>query len=143
MRKTKNIGSNDSSGQAMILTTVMLGGLMLSVTAIAGLLMFYQLRQANDAAASGIAVFAADTGLEAGLNCYYQTLQLSTSPDFNINKYCPISGSLPASGATFSSSLKFTPDPNNQTKIGGFELDSFGFAGQTERATQNTFSNQL
>ncbi len=127
----------------MILTTIMLGGLMLSVTAIAGLLMFYQLRQANDAVASGIAVFAADTGLETGLNCYYNGVVVASGAPLPNTDYCPNSGSLSASGATYSSSLRFTFNPTDPTKVTGFILNSFGFAGQTERATQNTFSNQL
>lgn len=137
----KNTNPDNSSGQAMVLTTVMLGGLMLSVTAIAGLMMFYQLRQANDAASSGIAVFAADAGLEAGLNCYYHEVVVASGKPLPNTEYCSKSGSI--NGATYSSSLVFTFDLVDPTKVTGFELNSFGFAGQTERATQNTFSNQL
>ena len=51
-------------GQVMILTVLALGGTMLGATTIAGLLMLYQLRQANDLSNSARAIFAADAGME-------------------------------------------------------------------------------
>lgn len=48
----------------MLLTTVVIGGLLLTASAIAGLLMLYQLRQTTDVTNSTKAIFAADTGIE-------------------------------------------------------------------------------
>ncbi len=51
-------------GQVMVLSVLMLGGILLGVSAFAGLLMVYQIRQANDALSSTKAFFAADAGIE-------------------------------------------------------------------------------
>ena len=48
----------------MVLSVVMLGGVLLGASAIAGLLMVYQIRQANDAVNSAKAIFAADAAIE-------------------------------------------------------------------------------
>ncbi|KKU98775.1 MAG: hypothetical protein UY32_C0014G0008 [Candidatus Jorgensenbacteria bacterium GW2011_GWC1_48_8] len=53
----------------MILSVMMLGGIMLSGAAIAGLLMLYQIKSANDAVNSAKAIFAADAGLESVTWC--------------------------------------------------------------------------
>ncbi len=59
------------NGQVMILSVMMLGGILLSGAAIAGLLMLYQIKASNDVVASAKAVFAADTGLEAASWCAF------------------------------------------------------------------------
>lgn len=53
-----------NKGQVMLLTVVVIGGLLLSASAIAGLLMLYQIRQSTDIINSTKAIFAADTGIE-------------------------------------------------------------------------------
>lgn len=58
-------------GQAMILTTLALGGSILSATTIAGLLMVYQIRQASDLSASTRSIYAADAGAEWGLHKFF------------------------------------------------------------------------
>ncbi len=63
-------------GQAMILTILALGGTVVGATAIAGLLMTYQIRQSTDMGNSAKAIFAADTGVEWGL---YQLFNPQTS----------------------------------------------------------------
>lgn len=55
----------------MILAVLMLGGAMLGVTAIAGLLMLYQIRQSTDYQVSAKAIFAADAGVEWALDDYF------------------------------------------------------------------------
>ena len=78
------------SGQAMILTVVMIGGMFLSASAIAGLLMFYQLQQANDTGNSTIAIFAADAALEYATYYYFNTYRYDPAcatnpcPDFPV-----------------------------------------------------------
>lgn len=62
----------NSGGQAMIITVVMMGGILLSATAIAGLLLVYQIRQSNDSVSSAKAFFAADAGMEAVSWCWFK-----------------------------------------------------------------------
>jgi hypothetical protein len=61
----------NNSGQALILLVVLMGGMLMMATAIAGLLMYYQLQQSNDAGRSTEAIFAADAGLEKVSRFYY------------------------------------------------------------------------
>ena len=51
-------------GQVMLLTVLIVSGTILGATAIAGLLMIYQLRQVTNFGYSVQAFFAADSGLE-------------------------------------------------------------------------------
>ena len=51
-------------GQVMLSTVLVIGGLLLGASSIAGLLMVYQLRQTSNAINSTKAIFAADTGIE-------------------------------------------------------------------------------
>ncbi len=48
----------------MLLTVVLLSGVILGTTAISGVLMLNQVRQATNATDSQKAIFAADTGIE-------------------------------------------------------------------------------
>ena len=63
----------------MVLTVLMLGGVLLSASAIAGFLMFYQARQANDAVNSAKAFFAADTALEWQIYCFEKGFRTQTA----------------------------------------------------------------
>lgn len=60
------------SAQVMILSVVILGGILLSASAIAGLLMIYQIRASNNVIASAKALFAADSGLEIATWCFFK-----------------------------------------------------------------------
>lgn len=51
----------------MLLTVVVLGGVILGATTIAGLLMIYQVRQSTNVTDSTKAIFAADAGVELSL----------------------------------------------------------------------------
>lgn len=62
---------NSRSAQAMILTTLSLGGSILGATTIAGFLMVYQFRQASDLSASTRSIYAADAGIEWGLYKFF------------------------------------------------------------------------
>lgn len=53
-----------NNGQVMLLTVLVIGGLLLGASAIAGLMMVYQIRQSSDVVNSTKAIFAADTGIE-------------------------------------------------------------------------------
>jgi hypothetical protein len=59
-------------GQVMLLTVLILSTLFLSATAIAGLLMVFQLSQVTKVVESTSAIFAADAGIERGLFKVYR-----------------------------------------------------------------------
>lgn len=54
-------------GQAMLIAVLSLGGAILGATAIAGLLMTYEIRSTTDIVSSAKAIFAADSGVEWAL----------------------------------------------------------------------------
>ncbi|MFH1346892.1 MAG: hypothetical protein ABIH10_01430 [Spirochaetota bacterium] len=56
--------NNRNSGQVMLLTVLILGGVVLSVSMIAGYITVQKIRQSSDATNSTKAIFAADTGIE-------------------------------------------------------------------------------
>jgi len=62
--KTQNSKLKTTTGQAMLLTVLILGGSILSASTIAGYLMLLKIRTASDIANSTKAIFAADTGIE-------------------------------------------------------------------------------
>ena len=76
----KNRNRSSSTGQVMVLSVVMLGGVLMSASAIAGLLMVYQIRQANDAVNSAKAIFAADTGIEWGIYMFSRPTSTELAP---------------------------------------------------------------
>ncbi len=53
----------------MLLTVTIISASILGATTIAGTLMLYQIRQANDILNSTKAIYAADAGIERGLYC--------------------------------------------------------------------------
>ncbi len=119
----------------MIIVSILMGGLFLVGTAIAGLLMYYQLQQSSDAVSSGAAVFAADAGIERSLYCYFTTTTPATlcSTMFSL---CATTTNL-ANGATASSSLNFTCSGGVPVS---FQAESFGYAGKSERVLESNFS---
>lgn len=69
------------TGQAMLLTVLSIGGTILGATALAGLLMLYQIRGATDFTNSAKAIFAADAGTEWAYYSHFNptsTLTLSS-----------------------------------------------------------------
>lgn len=62
----------NKEGQVMLISVIMLGGILLSAAAIAGLLTVYQIRAANDVVNSAKAVFAADSGIEVVSWCFFK-----------------------------------------------------------------------
>ena len=67
-------------GQVMLLTVIVLSAVFLSVTALAGFLMTYQLRQVTNVIDGSKAIFAADAALERGLFVVYRCNGLSGTP---------------------------------------------------------------
>ena len=129
----------------MILITIMMGGLVLSATAIAGLLMFYQLQQTSNTAASGMAIFAADAAAEQSLENYYHGSPLPASPTNSATPYYSSNISLP-NGASGSADVYFnftgsvgTCKGSGTTPV-GFCVVANGTSGATERKLESYFS---
>ena len=61
---TGNLFLKANNGQVMLLTVLILGGVVLSVSMIAGYITVQKIRQSSNAANSTKAIFAADTGIE-------------------------------------------------------------------------------
>lgn len=101
----------------MLMTVLILGGVMLGATTIAGLITTYRLQQAGRARDSAMAIFAADAGLEKG---FYQCFKLSDCTT-------EISQTLP-NGASYI--MTFTLSQS----AGANEMRSTGKAGVTTRA---------
>ncbi len=64
--------SKNHSGQAMIITTLAMGGVIFGATIIAALIISYQIRQTTVATDSAKAIFAADAGVECGLYQFFK-----------------------------------------------------------------------
>ncbi len=94
----KNITGQE--GQAMILTVLAIGGAIMGATAIAGLLMLYQINATTDVAHSSQAILAADSGVNWALFDQFCNVTTTASP---ISR-CPGGGEQPlftfADGAT-------------------------------------------
>jgi hypothetical protein len=65
-----NARRTSTTGQAMILAVLTMGGIFLAATVVAGMLMTSQIRQATDFNASTAAIAAADAGIEWALYQY-------------------------------------------------------------------------
>ncbi|MBI4119682.1 MAG: hypothetical protein HY456_02455 [Parcubacteria group bacterium] len=79
-----NIVLNKKSGQALLLTVLVLGGILLGATVIAGILIRNQIRQSVNIAQSNQAIYAADSGLEWELYRFYKD-QGYPKPSITIN----------------------------------------------------------
>ena len=84
------------SGQVMLLSVILIGGILLSAGAIGGLLLIFQVRQANDSENSAKAFFAADAGIEVGS---YQYTKVGPFGDVPVPPF--------TNGATASSTLVY------------------------------------
>lgn len=129
----------------MILTTIMIGGLFLMASAIAGLLMFYQLQQATDFGNSTIAIFAADANLERAL--YYYFYEYRYNPDLPNRCYPPLSLQPPCSGPAVNLSNQASgsytliiPPPDIAISYPTTTITATGFdaGGRTIRLLQTT-----
>lgn len=65
----------------MLITVLALSGTILGATAIAGLLMLYQIRQTTDAVNSAKAIYAADSGIEWRLYRFFKIDGWACNPD--------------------------------------------------------------
>lgn len=150
-RRNSGLNRNCSTGQVMILTTVIIGGLILSASVVAGFLMFYQLQQMNDAVASGMAVFATDAGVEHALYCYFKE---PNPNNLEMSVLCKPVGSL-LNLASYESSLYcvgldkkmkescLAPSDIDNDKVYGFRVFATGTAQRAERVLETFFSTKV
>ncbi|PIR88845.1 MAG: hypothetical protein COU09_00250 [Candidatus Harrisonbacteria bacterium CG10_big_fil_rev_8_21_14_0_10_44_23] len=78
--KNKSASIRHSSGQVMLMTTVVISATLLAATTLAGVLMISQLRQTANVEQSTRGIFAADAGLEYELYRFYQDKCSESSP---------------------------------------------------------------
>ncbi len=119
------------SGQVMLITVLVLSGTILGATAIAGLIMLYQVRQSTDIVNSTKAIYAADSGIEWRLYKFFKA-------DVQVCKNC--SDPLDPGGACpqtqFQNNSSFESTCNAQLSGGNLTVDikSTGFSGNNARA---------
>jgi hypothetical protein len=123
----KQVPCPSSSGQVMILAVLTLGGAILGVTAIAGLLMLYQIRQSTDFQNSAKSIFAADAGVEWALYSYYQ----------------PPQGSLPSFSDGASLAVDCYDASDNQLAACDMANSSYAISKGTARDTKRAFFVKL
>ena len=118
----------------MVLTVVMVGGIFLSATAIAGLLIFFQLQQATDFGNSTMAVFAADGAMEEAT---YRFLFEDLPGDCFLEP-CEIDAMPFANGATGAAEISVSPpnEPGASTVIKSFGWDA---GKRVVRSLENVF----
>lgn len=129
----KNFQTN--KGQVMLLTVLLTGGVLLAATAVAGLMMIYQIRQTTAMIDSVQAIFAADAALEWSLFCrVVWTIQKENgmAPDIFSDFSCPYSNPT-------------QPDMSNGASavisVINEGIRVVGTSHQSSRAFEMTFSN--
>ena len=133
------------SGQVMLLSIMILGGVMLSASVIAGVLLWYQVRQVNDAVSSAKAIFAADAGIEFISRCF--TKGCDEIPDLEEN---PPPHSCPDSPLFLISSgenaVSFEGDDVcfeiESSSDEGLTIHSRGYSGKTVRILEAQFISE-
>lgn len=117
-------------GQAMLIATLTLGGVILGVTALAGVLMVYQIRASTDSANSAKALFSADSGIEWALYSYYAPPQ-GLLPTFS-------NGAMLAANCYTGKDVLTTCDNADPAATSSYVIAK-GSAGNTSRAFLVTF----
>ncbi len=128
----------------MVITSMLMGGLFLVGTAIAGLLMFYQLRESSDAQNSASAVFAADAGIEGALRCFNYTpaADLKHCSGQNLCVTTTTLGANVYSNSYVSETCVSIPGavpPNPTSTVKSYDVWSYGYAGGAERILERSF----
>ncbi|MDP3947140.1 MAG: hypothetical protein Q8Q41_00415 [bacterium] len=105
----------------MLLSMLIMGGILLGASTLAGLLMLYQIRAASNAGQSAQAIFAADTGIEWEL---YKALKDPGYPK-----------PMMSNGTSFTTSYI----PATSTPPDSESVRSIGTGGRTSRAFEIFF----
>lgn len=119
----------------MLLSVMVLGGIMVSATVIAGLLTSFQARQVNDAVSSARALFVSDAGIELAAWQFFRQGD-PTSPDCSIvaDSCTPINFDDPTAQCNIF--CEVTSVPNETLRI-----TVEGFSGRTTRIVESHFSS--
>lgn len=136
---------NRETGQAMLVTMLFMSGLILVGTAVAGLLVSYQIRQAADTQASTQALFAADAGIENAFYCYRHEFHPGSGTDLDADRGaggCQETEKLLQSfggreGVRYTTRLRWKGTDSLQPE--GFVVTSEGIAGRTRRILESVF----
>lgn len=107
-----------NKGQVILLTAIIVAGVVMAATSLAGLLTLYELRQVTDVKNSSAAIFAADAGTEC---LSYQWTKDS---------------SLDCSNGTLTNGARFT----TTSTPSGTGFISIGTSGRSNRAFKIDFS---
>lgn len=115
----------------MLITVLAISGTILGATAIAGLLMLYQIRQSTDTVSSAKAIFAADAGLEWRLYRFFKVDGKTCNPS------CDGGGSGSCLQPIFQNNANFQASCSSAQPAGGkltVDVKSTGSSGNTARA---------
>lgn len=126
-----------NGGQLMIIISVLMGGMFLVGSAVAGLLMYFSIQQSADVISSNLSLFAANSGIEDGLYCYYKTLT-STDPQYlcsSQNRVCESSSSI----TSFMHNRRYVSFNCVSGEPVSFTIKSVGRSGNSERILEQTF----
>ena len=112
---------NPRGGQAMLIAVIAMSGIFLGATAIAGLIMTYQIRITTIAEDSAQAIFAADAGIECGLyNIFNGPASCPGTPG---DCLCPL-------GASLTNNSEYVAEIRRPSRF----IISRGFSGTARRA---------
>ncbi len=135
----------------MVMVTIIIGVLMASAGTVAGLLTYYELRQATDTEKSAMAFYAADAGMEKTLLCYFTFVgadELGQVCDFGEEGVEPIiTLDNTAEAETDLECVDAEIPPNDipcsdNESVVGFTVRSFGAAKDTERVLETFFATK-
>lgn len=132
----------------MVLVTIMIGTIMATVGAVAGILTYYEIRQANDAEKSTMAFYASDAGIEKALLCYFTfpgVDELGTVCDFNGagNPILEFGNNTTAETdlECVNENFESVSCAENEAVV-GFTIRSFGAVDDTERVLETFFATK-
>lgn len=129
------------AGQSLILVVVLIGSIMMVVTAVSGLLSFYKLQEAGDAGRSTEAILAADAGLEKTLR-YYKTTSGLGGCTLDVPCRPPIlQEDMTENGARFIGEILIR-QPNPPELVVTLSATGLDSARRTIRTLQTTFLSQ-
>ncbi|MGC9046748.1 MAG: hypothetical protein ACP5IC_01365 [Minisyncoccia bacterium] len=126
-------------GQVMMSTIIIISSVFAVATALGSLLMVYEIQQVKYADFSTRAIFAADSGIDSVMYCYFYSSPSTVQADKN-NKdkqFCSTSNSL-ADGASYNAYFVYRFD-NNDTLL-GFTVYSTGVSNDIVRSLQFKFN---
>lgn len=119
-----------------MMSVMVLGGIMISATVIAGILTRFQVSQVTDAVGSAQALFVGDAGVEFSAWSFFQ------SPDSEVNPTCDAVPS-DCSGIDFDNPTascniicNYTGTPNES-----LQLTVESFAGRTSRIVESYYND--